>query len=353
MRKTTRFNITREETDSKNSSRILMGKDLLLVLLVGILFTAFALQWSFQNGRLTRDPGFDDVGYFLDGLERTEVFYTRGFDGLARDLSRNPPHSPWSTGLASLSFLIFGVHDWAPYLANGILVVLFLSLSLVVARASSMVQKVLIASFACSFPWAMRAVQDFRPDFAVALFTAGGILLAIPAHHAALNTRATRGWLLLSGFCFAMAFMTKPSFVLHTLLLFAYAAAIVAIRHFSWQDERPLVLRTTHTIYPLLILLVPVVFLTIPYYAVQWQNVADYVWSNTRGDNAKFWRLPMGYLGSIWFYLAGPPAKEMMKSHLIIAPARWRWGSRLPSLARNLTRSGMPCWFWAPRLFPC
>ena len=114
-----------------------MRKDLLLVLLSGSLFTAFALQWSFHNGRLTRDPGFDDVVYFLDGLERAQVFYTHGFEGLARDLLKNPPHSPWSTGLAFLSFLILGVHNWAPYLANGILVVLFLGLSLVIARASS------------------------------------------------------------------------------------------------------------------------------------------------------------------------------------------------------------------------
>jgi hypothetical protein len=114
--------------------------------------------------------------------------------------------------------------------------------------------------------------------------------------------------------------VTKPSFILHTLLLFAYAAAIVVVRHFPWRDGRPLVLRMAHTIHPLLILLVPVVFLAIPYYALVWQHVADYVWSNTRGDNAKFWRLPTGFLGSIWFYLAGPPAKEMMKSHLIIAP---------------------------------
>ena len=302
--------------DSKNST----PSNLLLILIAAGLFTAFALQWSFHNGRLTRDPGFDDVGYFVDGLERSQVFYAQGFMGLIRDLSNNPPHSPWSTGLAFLSFLILGVHDWAPYLANGILVVLFLGLSLAVARASGTVLKVLIICFACSFPWAVRAVQDFRPDFAVALFTAGGVLLAIPKHRPVLYTRGSKEGLLLSGLCFAMAFIAKPSFVLHTLLLYAYSAAIVVASHFPWRDSsRPLGRRLAHTIEPLLMLLVPVVCVAVPYYALDWQHVADYIWSNTRGDKAHLWRLPTGYIDTIRFYLAGPPAQEMMKSHLVLA----------------------------------
>ena len=122
-----------EDTESKKSFRNAVRGDLLLVLIAGGLFTAFALQWSFQNGRLTRDPSFDDVVYFVDGLERVRVLYDHGFEGLFRDLWKNPPHSPWSTGLASLSFLLLGAHDWVPYLANGIVVVLFLTLSLLVA----------------------------------------------------------------------------------------------------------------------------------------------------------------------------------------------------------------------------
>ena len=113
-----------------------MRNNLLLILIAGAIFTAFALQWSFHNGRLTRDPGFDDVKYLVDGLERAQVLYAHGFEGLVRGLWKNPPHSPWSTGLAFLSFLFLGVHDWAPYLANGILVVLFLGLSLAAARAT-------------------------------------------------------------------------------------------------------------------------------------------------------------------------------------------------------------------------
>jgi hypothetical protein len=319
-----------------------MRNNLLLILIAGSIFTAFALQWSFHNGRLTRDPGFDDVLYFVDGLERAQVFYAQGFEGLLRDLSKNPPHSPWSTGLAFLSFLILGVHDWAPYLANGILVVLFLGLSLVVARANGTVLKVLIVCFACSFPWAVRAVQDFRPDFAVALFTAGGVLLAIPMHRPASYRRETKDWLLLSGLCFAMAFITKPSFVLHTLLLYAYSATIVVASHFPWRESsRPLGRRLLRTIEPLLMLLVPVVCVAVPYYALDWQHVTDYIWSNTRGDKAHLWRLPTSYIGTMWFYLAGPPAREMMKSHLLLASCLVMLGFAIAIARKEYHR----CWY--------
>ncbi len=319
-----------------------MRNNLLLILIAGAIFTAFALQWSFHNGRLTRDPGFDDVKYLVDGLERAQVLYAHGFEGLVRGLWKNPPHSPWSTGLAFLSFLFLGVHDWAPYLANGILVVLFLGLSLAVARASDTILKVLIIGFACSFPWALRAVQDFRPDFAVALSTAAGVLLAIPMDRPALRTRETRGRLLLSGFCFAMAFITKPSFVLHTLLLYAYSAALVVGCHFPLRDgSRPLDRRLVQTVEPFLMFVVPVVFVAVPYYALDWQHIADYIWSNTRGDKAHLWRLPTGYIDTIWFYLAGPPAREMMKSHLVLASFLVILGFAIAVVRKEYHR----CWY--------
>ena len=308
-----------EDSESKKSFRNAVRGDLLGVLIAGVLFTAFALQWSFQNGRLTKDPSFDDVVYFVDGLERVRVLYDHGFEGLFRDLWKNPPHSPWSTGLASLSFLLLGAHDWVPYLANGIVVILFLTLSLLVAEARDPVLKVLIICFACSFPWALRAVQDFRPDFAVALFTAGGVLLAIPRQRlASMQTRETKRWLIISGLCFAMAFVTKPSFVLHTLLLYAYSLTIVVACNFRWRDRSPPGRKLGQSLKPLAMLLVPVACMALPYYALNWQDVAEYIWRHSRGDSAHLWRLPTGYLGSMFYYFTGPPAQEMMKTHLII-----------------------------------
>ena len=98
-------------------------------------------------------------------------------------------------------------------------------------------------------------------------------------------------------------------------------AAIVVGCHFPWRDSRPLGRRlaprietTPHASW--------CPSFAWPSLTMRWtgSDVANYIWSNTRGDEATFWRLPTGYLGSIWFYLAGPPAQEMMKSHLIIAP---------------------------------
>ncbi len=155
------------------------------------------------------------------------------------------------------------------------------------------------------------------------------------------RTGEFKQWLLWSGICFGLAFITKPSFVLHTALLCAYSATIVVGCHFPWRDDVPLARRVTSTIVPLTVFLLPVICLAIPYYAFDWRRVADYVWSNTRGDNAKFWRLPTGYLGSIWFYMAGNAAKEMMKSHLIIAPCLVTLGFTVAVARKEFNR----CWY--------
>jgi hypothetical protein len=164
----------------------------------------------------------------------------------------------------------------------------------------------------------VRAVQDFRPDFAVALFTTGGVLFAIPRHRL-VSSHETKQWLLLSGICFAMAFIIKPSFVLQTLLLYAYALAIVAAYNFRWRDNSlPLGRKLAQSLELLPRLLVPVVCVALPYYVLGWQDVAEYIWRHSRGDSAHLWRLPTGYLGTIGFYLTGPSAQEMMKAHLVI-----------------------------------
>ena len=106
-----------------------------------------------------------------------------------------------------------------------------------------------------------------------------------PASH----TRETRGRLLLSGFCFAMAFITKPSFVLHTLLLYAYSVALVVVAIFPcamaaarWIEGSSRLSNPSSCSW------CPLCCVAVPYYALDWQHIADYIWSNTRGDKAIF-----------------------------------------------------------------
>ena len=105
------------------------GRWLLLISILSAAYTANVIQWSLRFGRLAMDPVFDDVGYLTDGLQRLNILDQAGFHAFCRSFVQAPPHSPWSTLLATSAFSVFGVHDWAPYLLNGLLVFIFLCLA--------------------------------------------------------------------------------------------------------------------------------------------------------------------------------------------------------------------------------
>src|SRR5207248_705840 len=90
------------------------------------LTTAWALQFSTRHGRLLAPPVCDDVGYFLDGLSRLEDFRLHGCGAALVGLATRPPHAPFSTFLAAACFGLFGVHEWAPYAGNGLIVFVIL-----------------------------------------------------------------------------------------------------------------------------------------------------------------------------------------------------------------------------------
>lgn len=125
------------------------------------------------------DPVFDDVGYLLDGLQRLNVLDTAGFRALCNSFVQSPPHSPWSTLLAFIAFDLMGVHDWAPYILNGFLVFLLLLLGWHLVGLKNDGARAAILSVILLLPLPFQAVLEFRPDFAVALFTAAFALLLV------------------------------------------------------------------------------------------------------------------------------------------------------------------------------
>src|SRR6478672_1081677 len=94
----------------------------LVWVLITAAFTALVIQWSFQHGKLAMYPFYDDVSYFMDALVRPQELYKGGVSHLARGLFARPPHSIFSCVLALGSYIILGTHDWAPYAANGIII---------------------------------------------------------------------------------------------------------------------------------------------------------------------------------------------------------------------------------------
>src|SRR5438067_516910 len=81
------------------------------------LFTAILINYSLRHGRLAVGPTDDDAVYFVDALQRLDILH-RGFKPFLHNLIQFPPHSPFATALAMLSFAVFGTHQWAPYAGN-------------------------------------------------------------------------------------------------------------------------------------------------------------------------------------------------------------------------------------------
>ena len=148
-------------------------------------FTLAGVQYSLRHGRLLLFPTFDDVIYLLDGATRLEHFYDLGAFEFIKELFRDPPHSPYSTIEAFVSFLVLGMHNWAPYAGNVGLVLVYLALLKRLARGLQIWHKVCLALLLLSFPLLSYAVMTCRPDFAAGVLIAAGIF--------ALLSRPVRG----------------------------------------------------------------------------------------------------------------------------------------------------------------
>ena len=146
------------------------------------LFTASAVQYSRRAGRLLIGPFYDDLGYFLDAIARLRHFDDSGVWSWVREWAERPPHSPSHTILAAVSYATLGTYDWAPYVGNGLVVlVLLLGVDWLQAGAS-MTQRPLVATFVLTVPMAQIAVSDFRPDVLAGITTALGDVIVAAAH---------------------------------------------------------------------------------------------------------------------------------------------------------------------------
>ena len=190
-----------------------------------VVFTIVVVQWSARVGRLAHEATYDDVVYFLDGLRRVRVFEVHGSAAGLWDLLSTPPHSPLSTLLALGSFALFGVHEAAPYYANGLAVLALLLLSLRAAVPQSRPGTLAVLLATLCIPFSFWAVHEFRPDFFSGLATAASALFAFEATAVTSPARRSRRF-ALAGLLGAFAIFAKPSFFAHAIVMAAATTAV-------------------------------------------------------------------------------------------------------------------------------
>jgi hypothetical protein len=273
--------------------------------------TLWALQFSRRSGRLSFPPVCDDVCYFNDGLDRLEALRQGGPWGLARSLWQNPPHAPFSTLLACFSFGLFGVHDWAPYLASGLIVFALLTVTDRLLWGARPWLRWAGIALVCALPVTEEAVIEFRPDFAASLLVVAGVLLLLGGSLSGTRRREQ----VLAGVIFGLALLAKPAMGLFTLAMLASTLGLSVIS--DWLLVRPPARKLLARV--ALVSFIAVA-LGVPYFVASWRDVIAYVHDNVFGRDKDIW----AYQGS---------AAEQLGYYLWGTGARWMLGPYLPLLA--------------------
>ena len=205
-------------------------------LLLTLLFTGIVVQYSFARGRLSQDPTYDDASYLYEAGRRLAVLYDRGLTAYLVNLYYDPPHAPFIDLGAQLTFAVFGLHAWAPYVfVNGLVNLVLLLAVVYFARVASLGARIVLMVFTLSLPFVVVGLHEYRPDFAGGLFTALGISLVIEGALYRTGVRRDRQF-LFGGIFFGLALVTKAVFFAHTLTM--EALSVFGACALTWWEAR-------------------------------------------------------------------------------------------------------------------
>ena len=259
------------------------------------------------------DPVYDDVEYLLDGRHRLDAFDRKGIMGLTWSLWHDPPHSPWSTLAAFSGFLVFGVHAWAPYAINAVLVAAIILAADHFFGVKSLWLRVALSLVILALPMTVRAVHDFRPDFAVALATAFACLTTIRLGLPGPSCRGVRKRYFLAGLLFGCAYLIKPSFVYHTTAMLVVSLLLSEVVRLLFASGG--VLSCLYAGLPGRAgsFLVGCFVISGMYYLSAWKGVMTYLATNTgSGSEANLWRTTGGVWGTFKEYVFSGSMAQML-----------------------------------------
>lgn len=265
-----------------------------------------------NRGKLIVPAHYDDVSYLHDGLMKLDGFYRAGISGLVARVSEHPPHSPFETMAAFTAFALFGVHDWAPYAINGLIVFVLLAFGDWVTRGMRPWQKLMAFIFVLSVPISAQAVYEFRPDLFVGLLTTIAIVLLLEQS----LVRAPRGYLEFVGLIGAVSLLSKTSIFPITLGLLGTALLAASVR------DR-LLLGAEAGIEALFKawarFLLPALLIPLPWYVYNRHEIYFYITVNALGGNSHIWAVHTSPIETLLFYATGTNGgATMLGRHLVL-----------------------------------
>lgn len=294
------------ERDKLGSKRL----PALLAILLGILAISSALERSAAVGRLSVPPAYDDIGYILGGLDLYSTFLERGLTGVLIPLLHE--HAPFQTMLALMGDFLFGIHPWSPYLANGLLLIAFILVLLVLTRDARPLGQFALIAYVISLPLTGNLIAEFRPDFYWGLLCGIAIYLIfdpdfLEGGH--LRTSAT-------AVCVALALLAKPSASPATAVLLGLAA-LLAI----WCKDK------LHSrLADLAIFASTLAVLAGPFLLINARTIYDYFYTVTV-DQKDIWALRAPFWEQASFYISGWVREGTLGSAFWLGIVLFLWNS--------------------------
>ncbi|MEN9218528.1 MAG: hypothetical protein Q6J33_05930 [Gloeomargarita sp. DG_2_bins_126] len=293
--------------DSPTKVEFTLGRTLLW-LGIAVVFTTLQIQQSLNSGKLMF--GFmldDDMGYYRDGLQRLYFLQRDGMIKLLNRLVTIPPHALGGTLFALLGFAVFGVHDWAPSAARGLVIFgLIIFIAEYLCRGFTLGWKLLVVALALTWRVIGVTVVEGRPDIILGLLLAIGIVLVTESSWLQSSWQKQ----VIAGAFFGAAFVCKPSMSPITLFLLV-ATLLTASLIDIWRERSNRQNLLSVNAYCLGTTLAVMA----PYYLVHGRSAIKYFIDVIFGQGSEVWHVDLSLVGHALFYLNGMGGEWLIGHH--------------------------------------
>jgi len=289
---------------------------LLCVLLLSVAFSWLCVRGSMHKGRLSNVPNYDDIVYFASGADLLQSMHENGLAGAASFALRDRLHSPYCTAVAALGFSIEGIRNAAPYRMNMFLIAAYLGGIAYFFRKADFSFKLLALLYFLTLPFATMAIVEFRPDLAWAISLGFAVVFALTRENLFKSWKAA----LFQGVLIGLALLVKPATFAMTLVASGLALGCAWLLEISREGTS----RATSRLFPTAgAVLLAIVAVSGPYFAVFGQDVWRYFYDNAFGVNTSIWVTPCAPLTRWLYYIHGDGSRSNLDSQTLVIFAAW------------------------------
>jgi hypothetical protein len=282
-------------------------QNLILAVLLGILFTLGAIQFSYNYGRLLLRPQYDDIGYIRDILWRMDVWAHDGFAHWAQLTWQSLPESLLIYILGTVGYYL-SPSQAAPYYASGILLIAFLFGVLTIFGRAGLFPRLAILVFTLSLPFSPLLVTEFRPDPAWGIALGFALLLTLYGPTSKWTGRRMWGLALLYGSAFIIKPHISPITLFHMGLALGLRGLYEVLPWRGWD--------ATRQIFFSLVKIAALSFLVaLPVYIFILQRTWDYFYGIAFGQYSGVWGFHGNFSQFFPYYLRGTAATSNIGRH--------------------------------------